>query len=472
MLAMLLATPALAADKAPRPTKPVDPRSCVTAECHADVKQRQVLHGPVNVNACEACHTSVDPIKHTFKPTREGGALCTFCHEITIPQGAVVHKPLTEGQCVSCHDPHGGFDTTFVRGKTMNKLCATCHDDVSAGKKSVHGPVASGACGACHAPHTASKPKLLVAEGRDLCLSCHQEMRTQLDQVKFGHKPVQEACTACHNPHASDHPMMTRSAPGQLCTDSCHAEVKQAATQAKFPHTAVMQDNGCAHCHTAHGGDLAKLMRDRPDKLCLTCHADPVKTTAGRTVAAIAEIANPDLVKHGPITDGSCAGCHTVHGGELSRLLQKPYPETFYESFAVEKYDLCFECHDRQLVLLPKTKGLTNFRDGDVNLHYAHVNKDKRGRSCRACHSTHASTNPLHIRESVPYGNWQLPINYEATENGGTCAPGCHQPLGYDRVKPVSSAIAVKPAASPTTAAAPAAPAVSPAPAKSQGSQP
>jgi hypothetical protein len=30
-----------------------------------------------------------------------------------------------------------------------------------------------------------------------------------------------------------------------------------------------------------------------------------------------------------------------------------------------------------------------------------------------------------------------MPINYKQTETGGSCAPGCHGTLGYDRDKPL-----------------------------------
>src|SRR5581483_6636667 len=62
-----------------------------------------------------------------------------------------------------------------------------------------------------------------------------------------------------------------------------------------------------------------------------------------------------------------------------------------------------------------------------------HVNKQDRGRSCYACHNTHASSHDLHVRDSVPYGNWQMPINFNKTQSGGSCAPGCHKELHYDR---------------------------------------
>ena len=114
--------------------------------------------------------------------------------------------------------------------------------------------------------------------------------------------------------------------------------------------------------------------------------------------------------------------------------MAKPYPEAFYQPFAHEKYDLCFTCHDKQLVLTEKTANLTAFRNGDRNLHFVHVNREK-GRNCRSCHQTHASSNELHVRDSVPFGKWEMPIQFAKTENGGSCAPGCHKPYAYDRAK-------------------------------------
>jgi hypothetical protein len=110
----------------------------------------------------------------------------------------------------------------------------------------------------------------------------------------------------------------------------------------------------------------------------------------------------------------------------------------FYSPFSTDKYALCFSCHPESLVLTERTSELTDFRNGDLNLHYVHVNKERQGRTCRACHATHASDLPKHIRESVPYGVWNLPIRYEKTETGGGCRPGCHQPFTYDRKAPVT----------------------------------
>ena len=39
-------------------------------------------------------------------------------------------------------------------------------------------------------------------------------------------------------------------------------------------------------------------------------------------------------------------------------------------------------------------------------------------------------------RESVTFGTWKLPIKFAPTDNGGSCAPGCHRPAVYDRKAP------------------------------------
>jgi predicted CXXCH cytochrome family protein len=419
-----------------KPTAAVAPDTCVN--CHADVKNYKVVHGPVNVNACDACHKLVDPAQHKYELARDTTQTCTFCHQIDTHGDAVVHKPVTEGQCLSCHNPHGGATGKFVRGNTVREMCNTCHADVTADKSHIHGPVAAGACSSCHQAHSSKNLKLLVATGRDLCFTCHTEMRNQMKTVKFTHKAVEQDCVTCHDPHASNFVMQTRQPPLLLCT-SCHEhdKIRQAAMEASHKHSPVVTEQACLNCHTAHGGDLAKLMRNEPIKVCMKCHEQPIDAKDGRKIASVAQVLDPNMNKHGPIRDGNCAGCHNTHGSDQAKLLVKAYPEPFYQGFAVEKYDLCFSCHDKQLVLTEKTTGLTGFRNGTRNLHFVHVNKVERGRNCRACHETHASAQPLHVRDSVPYGNWNMPINFKRTETGGSCASGCHKPYAYDRNNPV-----------------------------------
>jgi len=110
---------------------------------------------------------------------------------------------------------------------------------------------------------------------------------------------------------------------------------------------------------------------------------------------------------------------------------------TFYAPFDLATYAHCFRCHNQDIVLVPETDRLTEFRDGRRNLHYLHVNRKPKGRTCRTCHETHASHQQRHIAEKVPFGRWSYPLKYEKTETGGSCFVGCHEKMGYDREDPL-----------------------------------
>ena len=84
------------------------------------------------------------------------------------------------------------------------------------------------------------------------------------------------------------------------------------------------------------------------------------------------------------------------------------------------------------LLNLEKTTNMTEFRNGDQNLHYLHINKEK-GRSCTNCHDVHAANNTKLIGTTVKFGRWDMPLNFVGTETGGTCATGCHKEQKYDR---------------------------------------
>ncbi len=430
---LIVACASAGAAEVKRPVGPM--KNCTEGECHAAQKNHKVLHGPTAISACDVCHTADDERKHTFKLKEKDKALCNFCHVDKVV-ARHMHKPVTDGQCLSCHDPHGAGNRTLLRSDNMAELCESCHKDVTQARRHVHGPVASGSCAACHNGHGSDAPKLLAAQGRDMCTGCHDRMADQLKTVKHVHKPMEGDCRQCHEVHASNHAMQLKQEPLDLCA-SCHQDVMKLASEAGYKHTPVTTGQTCLGCHTPHGSDMDKLVKINLAAVCLECHDKPVQDGRRRSIPAVAEIGRKGMFLHGPIRENNCSGCHAPHGGNVSRLLSKPYPETFYEAFDPEKYALCFTCHDRQLVLLEKTEGLTRFRDGQRNLHFAHVQGEK-GRSCRACHSTHASTFPVHVRETVPFGKWELPIKYTQSRTGGSCAPGCHQEYAYDRDKAVN----------------------------------
>ncbi len=416
-----------------RPTTRVP--DCTAGGCHAGVLDYKFLHGPASVRACEVCHEYRDAAAHTFAMPNQGAELCAFCHiGKTGTESVVVHEPVAKGQCLACHNPHGGASRQLFRAGSVSALCASCHKDTLAAAHA-HKPAGED-CTVCHQAHTARHPKLLKAEPRELCLSCHGTVGLEIAASLHPHEPVEGDCLQCHTPHASNEIKGLKAPPRELCA-SCHVDLVKAAAAATHPHSAVLDGRACLNCHSAHAGERANLLPEDTLGACLECHRKPITRPDGRVVAGVAELALDGMHRHGPAAEGGCSGCHGVHGGDLARLLTAAYSTEFYGAFSEDAYALCFKCHDPNLVRADPSKGETAFRDGERNLHTLHVNPSPQGRSCRACHATHASKSAAHVADSVPFGQWKLPINFTTTPTGGSCAPGCHKPASYDRESPL-----------------------------------
>ncbi len=407
---------------------------CTNGGCHAPVLNHTFLHGPTAVQACDACHDYKDPARHTFELKREGRDLCAFCHiDKSGTEGPVVHDPVAKGQCLSCHDPHGSVSRRMLKRETVPTLCADCHADVLKGSHA-HEPAVTD-CTACHQAHTSDHAMLLTTTRRELCLTCHQDVGKTAGGAIFAHEPAQGDCLQCHKPHASDQPGILLASPADLCI-SCHQDVGKEAAAAGHPHSVVSDARSCLNCHSPHGSDHANQLSRDTVSTCLVCHKQPIKVGKDRIVASVAEWSDDTLHKHGQIAQGDCSGCHGVHGAGLPNLLTRPYAGGFYQTYADDAYGLCFKCHDKSLALAPSAEKETAFRDGNRNLHFLHVAKAPQGRSCRACHTVHASRFEAQIADSVTYGQWKLPINFTPLDGGGSCAPGCHRPATYSRTMP------------------------------------
>jgi predicted CXXCH cytochrome family protein len=360
----------------------------------------------------------------------EGGCVSATCHATTI-LGEFVHGPTAQQTCDSCHriadEPNHKFEPIIDEPN----LCFECHDRPPE-HEFQHGPVSLGVCTVCHNPHSAPKEYMLPETGNNLCFVCHTDMREHVHSVHLEHDVInEEGCIACHDPHSSDfNNQLTMGMPA-LCLE-CHEQISEVIEQAVVSHEPVKQDDKCVNCHEPHGGEVPGLLASQEVELCLDCHDEPMETPDGMIINMKAWIEN-NPERHGPIREGSCTLCHQPHGSQHFRILAYEFPRTFYSPFSIEVYDLCFQCHEDTLVLDERTTALTDFRNGDKNLHYIHVNKKERGRTCRACHEVHAGTKPKRMKDFVPYGSWMYPVNFELTPDGGKCAPGCHLPRGYDR---------------------------------------
>lgn len=196
----------------------------------------------------------------------------------------------------------------------------------------------------------------------------------------------------------------------------------------------------CAACHTPHGAAGSGLTMQSVNELCLSCHEDI-------GIALESAAANAGGSRHKPIDEPKgCLSCHEPHRSRNQHLLKEAYPTAFYAPYDSKGYALCFSCHPRSNFEEASVAGVgingdqlraqgiaTGFRDGRLNLHFKHVDKEYKGRTCSVCHDPHASPQPRLIRRSVGFGEWDLPIIFTATPDGGTCTSGCHQPISYRR---------------------------------------
>ncbi|MFA5515851.1 MAG: cytochrome c3 family protein [Desulfuromonadales bacterium] len=409
-----------------------------TQSCHNDMQAIPHPHQPVLDGDCLSCHARLrqeHPIAggKSFALALKGAELCEQCHEAK-GQGKSVHAPVAEGDCLGCHRPHGAANPFLLDvGANLSELCFSCHEPFAGAF--IHGPVAVGACIQCHSPHASGREKLLKDSAHQVCLGCHDEFAENLSGAKFLHPPVKNgACTDCHDPHASAQLFYLKEKMPDLCL-GCHTEVRNRLAKSKFRHTPVEQEGSCGNCHSTHYSEVPGLLAGAEKDVCFRCHGSDSVSSMKNIQKEIEEKEN----LHGPINEGKCSPCHDPHGSDFNRLLTRSYPAGLYASYAQGKYDLCLQCHEENLLRFEDTTLYTAFRNGKRNLHFVHVADKRKGRTCRACHETHAS-NDQHLisKEGMPFGNWKIPVGFLKTATGGSCAPGCHRPLAYDRTEPVT----------------------------------
>ncbi|HAG15549.1 MAG TPA: hypothetical protein DCG69_03360 [Bacteroidales bacterium] len=326
------------------------------------------------------------------------------------------------------------FFNTVALGQEPS--CRDCHKSI-VGKSFIHGPVDSD-CLFCHESNGEQHPKpkvkgfTIAQKGADLCYSCHTEEHSANTKNKFVHVALSEGtCLDCHEVHSSDEAKFISTKLPELC-NTCHYETEQAIAKSAVVHLPIKDKGSCANCHSAHSSNESRLLKSNEKTLCLSCHNKEIKS-AKREIANISKIVEQAKTQHAPLNDG-CSICHNPHASNFSSLLTMSYPAGNYAPGKESNYDLCFGCHDVEALTQEKTKFATRFRNGEKNLHFLHVNKEK-GRSCRNCHSVHGSAKEHLIAETVVFGKWTMPLNYVPTENGGSCSTGCHKDWKYDRTK-------------------------------------
>ena len=414
------------------------PDTCVTAKCHTALGKDKAVHNPVKEGMCTTCHlatqvtgkTTKHPGNLSFSLAQRGAELCAMCHE---PKNKkkVVHAPIQGGDCTSCHNPHQSPNKAMLKD-TVPKLCFQCHPGSMTKSPVMHPPVAAGDCSSCHDNHQSDFPNRLVAGGNALCFMCHPDKEEGIKTKKSVHPPVAQSCVLCHSPHGSANKAMLIAPVPSLCSN-CHPSQAGLTHRALTKHGPMNDARVCMNCHDPHFADSPRLLVKPQQELCLGCHDKELDTERGKIVN-MKSFLSENKNGHGPVKTGDCVACHNPHGSDNWRVLSKYYPSDFYTSYSDGKYALCFSCHNKSAFTERFTQKATAFRDGERNLHYVHVNKNMKGRTCRACHEVHADTgNPKHVKDRVGFSYWSMPMNFHPNANGGTCAPGCHGEKKYQR---------------------------------------
>lgn len=264
------------------------------------------------------------------------------------------------------------------------------------------------------------RPPPDAGEGNCLTSGCHGD----LAEGRVIHAPVElESCEACHDATGEGHRFATPDPVAEACL-MCHDDPASAGGHVHGPVAA----GDCTACHDPHHAPREKLLRDDLPALCWRCHAR-VQTWDGRRAVrdVKGEIDRAETV-HDAVELG-CDTCHPPHASGRAGLFTESFPAGPYAAGIRGNYDLCFSCHDESLV--DPAASDTGFRDGEKNLHAVHVNREK-SRRCAFCHSPHGGGLHL-IRETTPFGTWDLPIGFTALADGGRCATACHEPREYHR---------------------------------------
>lgn len=418
----------------PRPTRVVAfSEGCSTSRCHsgfavvASAKADRAIHVPVAAGRCDQCHAP-DRGGHEYPLLRSNTQLCTNCNA-TMSASVVEHADLSADGCMECHDPHGGPDRALLRVRSTQETCVRCHQGHSAQVR--HAPGVAGHCETCHDPHGSSQPGLLrSATVVENCRECHEAATAATLNSVFSHAKVTGSCGGCHDPHAPSQKNLLPASLRETCV-SCHRDVGDTMTDATVTHNPVLKGEQCVRCHDAHGTDHPAMLRNSEVEVCMSCHNQPVVAADGRKVPSMSSVVTRPVV-HGAVRQGECSACHSVHGGNHKKLLQEANAIAPHGPYDGRNFALCYSCHDPKLV---NDSARTQFRDGDRNLHQAHVKSGERSMGCGACHVVHSGEQPRLMATSVNFegSSWAMPMKYELAEQGGRCASACHETIEYSR---------------------------------------
>ncbi len=257
--------------------------------------------------------------------------LCLTCHQKLLEQTkrGYQHSPFEVGKCSSCHDPHAS-DYLGILLADERDLCLSCHNLSKEYRLPLlHKPFAERVCLSCHHPHASNYYGILQDSQRNVCFSCHLKVAQQA-KLPVQHVPFVrgKSCTECHKPHSAEVEMLLYEQLPSLCY-RCHPSIRLEFL--KISHHPVDISWTCLKCHHPHATLYPKLCIAKDNNLCFLCHSKKITPNSNRSIY--------EASSHGRLARrvgvGLCLNCHTPHGSDFPPLK------------IMRECDLCFICHDK-----------------------------------------------------------------------------------------------------------------------------
>lgn len=296
-------------------------------------------------------------------------------------------------------------------------------------------------CMACHKGHGVSGSPVLATAGDELCLPCHsmgarnQQVKATLginpsanpqdidSEAKKAYSHRQARCLDCHSAHMAVETASPNAA-------ALGAGLLKGSTKRGFANEAEL----CLSCHGSRGPRGA-------DVHDLAARLDPTNPSFHPVLATGRAASVPSLLP--PYTETSfvnCTDCHGTdsktgpkgpHGSQHASLLRRPYTKQDNQPEGPANYGLCYECHDRDVVL----------NKDAFPLHRKHVVEKQT--ACRVCHDPHGATGsralilfnePGVLAGVAPSASGKVAFVSSGPGSGScylTCHGKNHDPLGY-----------------------------------------
>ena len=329
--------------------------------CHQELRERIMstkMHGAIRDGKCTDCHNAHSS-QNKYLLVNAEKDICFNCHkDLRTEMGKLtIHPPFNKGDCSACHNAHAAKEYNLLNAPS-NKVCQRCHPpNCKAGGVSITDKTSRMDCISCHTGHSANTKGLLgpyghpdfldqkclschkpfrkgmavetVAEGKDLCFSCHVK-----DPEKFHdddlHATVQEnSCIMCHDYHASNKPDMTVNE-RSVCLQ-CHGDIDSKITRMtkklKGIRCEPVKSRRCFECHVPMHSRKPWYFKEGGDviKTCVRCHTKEHRVTHPLGDGVI-DPRNGEVI--------TCKTCHSMHNAQASFMLQ----------FDRER-ELCIQCH-------------------------------------------------------------------------------------------------------------------------------